>query len=110
MRYVSSPSGITGCDARGVLSHSDKLKFVFQHLDKVLRKLCAFGTLSQILEEISDRVYRAGQRRHPGLFTFTFAFAFAFTGFGLGVITSSERFWLDEVTEISVEYGAERRT
>ena len=89
-----------GGDARGILSHSDELKLVFQHLDKILRKPCTFGTLSQVLEEISDRVYRAGQGRDLGLFTFAFA------GFCLSVIASSEGFRLDEIAEVSVGDGS----
>ena len=90
-----------GGNARWILSHSDELKLIFQHLDKILRKPCTFGTLSQVLEEISDRVYRAGQGRDLGLF------AFAFAGLGLRVITSSEGFRLDEIAEVSVGTGAE---
>jgi len=89
-------------DARRILPHGDELKLVFQHLDKILWKLHTFGTLSQVLEEISDRVYRAGQGRDLGLF----AFAFTFTGFGLGVITSGESFRLDEIAEVSVGDGS----
>ena len=80
---------------------------MFQHLDEILRKLCAFWTLSKILEEISNRVYRAGQRRNPGLFTF--AVTLTFTGFGMRVITSGEGFWLDKIAEVSVVYGVEVR-
>ena len=52
-----SMTATSGHDARRILSHRDKLELVFQHLEKVPREFCAFGTLSQILEEIPDRVY-----------------------------------------------------
>lgn len=80
---------------------------MFQHLDKILRKLCAFWTLFKILEDISNRVYRAGQGRDLGLFPF--ALTLAFTGFGMRVVTSGEGFRLDEITEVSVVRGAEMR-